>query len=73
MNRNRSTHVLLVSWGQRRGGLPFPDPIYYYQVDFHSCDHYAWGDTNEQEQEYGILLVSWGLGDRVGGGGSTLP
>jgi hypothetical protein len=40
MNRRRSTGVLLVGWGRGSGGLPFPDPLYYYQVDFHSSDHY---------------------------------
>jgi hypothetical protein len=34
MNRSRSTGVLLVGWGRGSGGLPFPDPLYYYQVDF---------------------------------------
>jgi hypothetical protein len=52
MNRSKSTGVLLVGWGRGSGGLPFPDPLYYYQVDFHSCDHNGWGETNEQEQEY---------------------
>jgi hypothetical protein len=52
MNRSRSTGVLLVGWGRGSGGLPFPDPLYYYQVDFHSSDHHSWGETNEQKQEY---------------------
>ncbi len=62
MTRNRSTRVLLVGWGQGSRGLPFPDPLYYYQADFHSCDHYGWGETNEQKQEDRGLLVGWGLG-----------
>jgi hypothetical protein len=43
MNRRRSTGVLLVGWGQGSGGLLFPDPLYYYQVDFLSFDHHDWG------------------------------
>jgi hypothetical protein len=62
MNRSRSTGVLLVGWGRGSGGLPFPDPLYYYQVDFHSSDHYGWGETNEQEKEY------WGLAGELGTG-----
>jgi hypothetical protein len=32
MNRSISTAVLLVGWGRGSGGLPYPDPFYYYQV-----------------------------------------
>jgi hypothetical protein len=36
------------------GGLTFPDPLSYYKIDFHTFDHYSWGETtsNEQKQEY---------------------
>ncbi len=61
MSRNRSTGVWLVGWGGDSGGLPFADPLYYYQVDFHSSDHYSWGETNEQEQEY--TGCGWWVGD----------
>lgn len=32
MNRTSTTAVLLVGWGHGSGGLPFPDPLYYYQA-----------------------------------------
>jgi hypothetical protein len=60
---------MVVGWGWGSGGLPFPDPLYYYQVDFHSCAHYGWGETNEQKQEY--RGPAGGLG--TGNGVSTLP
>jgi hypothetical protein len=64
MNRSRSTGVLLVGWGRGSGGLPFPDLLYDYQVDFHSSDYYSWAETNEQNRSRstGVLLVGWGQG-----------
>ncbi len=62
MNRSRSTGVLLVSWGQGSGGLPFPDPLYYYQVDFHSSDYYRWGETTAHPVGY------WGPAGGLGTG-----
>jgi hypothetical protein len=38
MNRSRSTGVLLVGFGRGSRGLPFPELLYNYQVDFYSSD-----------------------------------
>jgi hypothetical protein len=64
MNMSRSTGVLLVGWGQGSRGLPFPSPLYYYQVDFHSFDHYSWERLMNRRKRIGVY---WWVGDRVAG------
>ncbi len=67
MKRRRSTGVLLVGWGRGSGGLPFPDPLYYYQVDFHSSDHYFVERLMNRSRSTEVLLLGWG------GGSEGLP
>jgi hypothetical protein len=66
MNRRRSTGVLLV-WGWGSGGLSFPDPLYYYQVDFHSSGHYFGERLMNRSRSTEVLLLGWG------GGSGGLP
>jgi hypothetical protein len=69
MNRSRSTGVLLVGWGRGSGGLPFPDPLYYYQVDFHNETTMVGERLMNSSRSTGVLLVGWGRGS----GGLPFP
>ncbi len=61
--------MVLVGWGRGSGGLPFPDPLYYYQVDFHSSDYIVGETLMNRSRSTGVLLVGWGRGS----GGLPFP
>jgi hypothetical protein len=67
MNRRRSAGVLMVGWGRGSGGLPFPDPLYYYQVDFHFSGHFFGERLMNRSRSTEVLLLGWG------GGSGGLP